>query len=113
MTGFCKNFIITGTPSVGKTTLVKDAVFPYPSASCGFLTEEVKTAGAREGFLIKSLDGKKGLFASKRLASPVRLNKYGIDLKALEEIAIASMLKGLREQRVNGQKDVFYERPWI
>ncbi|GAF96494.1 unnamed protein product, partial [marine sediment metagenome] len=75
-----KNLIITGTPGVGKTTLVRDAVFPFKSLVAGFITEELKSGYAREGFVIRSMDGGYGLFASKKMASAVRLNKYGIDL---------------------------------
>ena len=97
---FSKNLIITGTPGVGKTTVIKDAVFPFKSSVRGFVTEELRSLGKREGFVIKSMDGRQGLFASKKMASASRLNKYGIDLEVLELIGVSSLKAGLEEKKI-------------
>ena len=47
---------------------------------------ELKSGASREGFMIKTFDGQEGLFAKKGLKSKHKLNKYGIDLKVLENI---------------------------
>lgn len=95
-----KNLIISGTPGVGKTTLVKDAFFRFQSMARGFITEELRRGGVREGFVIKSMDGRSGLFASRAISSPVKLNKYGIDLNVLEGMGVSSLRAGLSEKKI-------------
>jgi len=90
-----KNLIVTGKPGVGKTTLVKEAVWPYRQKVGGFYTEEVVEGRQRLGFRLRTFRGEEGLLASKRMASPHRLNKYGVDLAVLETLGIASVRKAL------------------
>ncbi|MFH1618305.1 MAG: nucleoside-triphosphatase, partial [bacterium] len=98
--GKVKNLVIAGNPGCGKTTLVRDAVFRHRDYCSGFFTEEAREGGKRSGFAIKSLDGKEGLFASKSMVSPVRLNKYGVDLSVLEGIGVTALIKGMQEGKL-------------
>ncbi|MBI4396118.1 MAG: hypothetical protein HY548_03415 [Elusimicrobia bacterium] len=40
-----KNLFITGTPGVGKTTLIKEVTLPYRDRVAGFYTEEMREGG--------------------------------------------------------------------
>ncbi|MBI4669950.1 MAG: hypothetical protein HY747_12375 [Elusimicrobia bacterium] len=94
-----KHFFIEGTPGVGKTTLIREAVLPYGPLAGGFVTLEVRgKAGERLGFEVLRLqDGKRGLFASKEMASSVRLGKYGLDMAVFEELGV----KAIEQAREN------------
>lgn len=95
-----KNLIITGTPGVGKTTLIKECVYPYHDHIGGFMTEEMKEGPVRQGFLLKTFDGDSGILARKGMASKNKLNKYGVDLKVIENIGIPSMQRAASERQV-------------
>ena len=88
-----KNLILTGTPGIGKTTLIKECAYPFVEKLGGFVTEELKEGHCREGFLLKTFQGEKRVLAKKGMASPHKLNKYGIDLSALNNVGIPALKK--------------------
>lgn len=95
-----KNLFIAGKPGCGKTTLIKEVCLPAGGRVGGFYTEEMKSGPERRGFLLKTFDGKEGVLAMKGMKSPVKLNKYGIDLNVLEEIGVVSLLAALRDKEI-------------
>ena len=95
-----KNLILTGPPGTGKTTLLREALLPFPERATGFLTEEIREGRDRVGFRLKTLEGTSGILASKKMAGPPRLNKYGVDLKTLEGLGLTALEKGLREKKL-------------
>jgi len=82
-----KNFLITGLPGVGKTTLVKklfeELKHLHPA---GFYTEEIREEGQRKGFELISLNGKRGLLSHIHIKSPHRVGKYKVDIEAFENL---------------------------
>lgn len=86
-----KNVVIAGSPGAGKTTLVKEVLLPYRGRAGGFLTEEIREGGGRMGFRLRTLDGREGILASKALAGPPRVNKYGVDLAVLETLGVDAL----------------------
>ena len=97
---FAKNLVITGSAGTGKTTLIREVLLPFKGKAGGFITEEIRENGVRMGFRLHDLEGNSGILASKALASPVRLNKYGIDLGVLESIGVAAVRKALENRRI-------------
>ena len=76
-----KNFLITGLPGVGKTTLIKklsDELGPFHPV--GFYTAEIRKGGQRLGFELISLDGKRSLLSHMEITSPYRIGKYRVDV---------------------------------
>ncbi|MDI6641124.1 MAG: nucleoside-triphosphatase [Elusimicrobiota bacterium] len=123
-----KNVFITSNPAVGKTRLIKEVCMPYVEYLGGFYTEEIreepcerseggqklspqqlsnmaaqrpnKWQSKRVGFKLKTFSGEEGILAYKGMKSQYRLNKYGIDLKVIEELGVKSMLAALQNKKV-------------
>lgn len=95
-----KNLLITGAPSVGKTTLVIEIVNKYPSKFGGFYTKEVRVCGVREGFKICTLDGQEKLFASVNFKSEYKVSKYAVDLNILDTVGVKSLLDALVNKEI-------------
>jgi len=81
-----KNILITGSPGIGKTTLIKrishDLQYLNPA---GFYTEEIRVEGIRKGFSLVSLDGERATLSHTGIASRDRVGKYGVDIAAFED----------------------------
>ena len=70
----------------------------------GFFTPEIskivepKTNPVREGFKVVTLDGKEGILAHVNFKSPFKLGRYGIDIKAFEEIGVAALEEAIENK---------------
>ncbi len=87
-----KNLLVTGPPRCGKSTLIETVVSMIDSSLSGFFTSEILERGRRTGFKIVTLDGKEGVLAHERIRSKVRVGKYHVNLKDLDEIAVPSII---------------------
>jgi nucleoside-triphosphatase len=77
-----KNILITGTPGVGKTTLIKKILDRQKDLKAtGFYTEEIRENGIRKGFALVDLNGKKSVLSHVRIRSLFRVGKYGVDIE--------------------------------
>jgi nucleoside-triphosphatase len=56
--------------------------------ACGFITRELRQSGRRVGFEIKTLAGESGVLAHTDIKSRHRVGRYGVDVRAFEEIAL-------------------------
>jgi len=92
-----KNIFVTGPPGCGKTTLIKEILKELKLKAGGFFTEEIREGGMRKGFKIITLDGKEGILAHVDIKSPLKVSKYGVNLKDLEEIGVKEIEKNLKE----------------
>ncbi|MBN1522232.1 MAG: AAA family ATPase [Candidatus Aureabacteria bacterium] len=86
-----KNIFLTGPPSCGKTTVIKKILEKCPFSCKGFFTEEIREEGRRQGFLMKSLDGKKALLGHRTIVSPFQVSKYGVSIENIEALAVPSI----------------------
>lgn len=79
--------LLTGPPGVGKTTVLRRAAGMLSDLEIsGFLTDEIREGGRREGFRIETFDGRSAVLAHVRIRSPYRISKYGVDLAALDRV---------------------------
>jgi len=93
-----KNILLTGPPRCGKSTLVEKLVARIKRPMTGFFTREIREGGERVGFAITSLDGKEGLLAHRGSRSKIRVGKYRVNLDALDQIAVPSMIPSKADQ---------------
>ena len=79
---------LTGSPGVGKTTLIRAIVERLEGIKCaGFYTEETRQGGQRTGFRIVTLDGLVGSLASLGTRNP-KVGKYSVHVEAFEKLVL-------------------------
>lgn len=86
--------LLEGRPGSGKTTVARDIVARLQKSAipaAGFTTEERRERGRRVGFAIENLEGERAVLASVDFEGHTRVGKYGVDLEALERIALPAL----------------------
>jgi nucleoside-triphosphatase len=95
---------LTGTPGVGKTTVLKSIVQELKQQGIlvgGMVTEEVRENGIRVGFkIVDVFAGTEGWLASIRQRAGPRIGRYVVDLSGLEGIGVKAITDALRDPRV-------------
>ena len=91
-----KAYLLTGQPQIGKTTAIKKVVEALGRDRCGgFYTEEIRVQGTRSGFRLVTLDGQEGMLAHVDSKSPVRVGRFGVNLKCLEALGIPALYEAM------------------
>jgi nucleoside-triphosphatase len=85
------NILLTGTPGVGKTTLLKKLVEALGRPARGFTTDEIRERSTRVGFKLVTLDGREGVLAHEKIGGPNRVGRYGVSTADLEAIGIPAI----------------------
>jgi nucleoside-triphosphatase len=89
--------LLTGKPGTGKTALIKEALARTGIRAGGFYTEEIRTAGVREGFRIVTLDGQDAVLAHVNASSPHQVSKYKVCTSALDRIGVSALERALQQ----------------
>lgn len=90
--GFMKILLLTGTPGVGKTTVIRKVAAALPDwRLAGFYTEEIRDAGERRGFRILGFDGQERVMAREDFPGPFRVGRYGVDVSAIEALVESAL----------------------
>jgi nucleoside-triphosphatase len=80
--------LITGTPGIGKTTVIRRAAEGLKHKGLrGFYTEEIREDGERRGFRLVSFDGTTHIIAHVDFPKRHRVGKYGVDVPVLDDAA--------------------------
>lgn len=95
-----KNMIVLYTSESRKSGIMKNIVSNYKYWLSGFITRELRKNNERIGFEIKTVDGETDILASKSIVSSVHFNKYAINLNALENLAVNSINKGIKDNKI-------------
>jgi len=93
--------LLKGRPGIGKTTVARRLLRLLQEAGvpvAGFTTGELRTNRRREGFVVEAVSGVREVLAHVDLPGPPRVGRYGVDLAALERVA----LPALREPGAGG-----------
>lgn len=95
-----RNFLVTGPPRCGKSTVIERFAAMSNRPMTGFFTREIREQGRRTGFRIVTLDGAEGILAHEQTKSAVRVGKYRVNLEDLDRIAVPSMIPSSADQIV-------------
>ena len=88
-----KNILLTGSPGIGKTTIIKKIIAELSSTLIGgFWSTEIRRGSRRIGFAIKAVTGEEGILAHKEKGHGPRFGSYIVNVEDIEEIAIPSMI---------------------
>jgi len=94
-----KNFLVTGIPGSGKTTILletKKELEYRGFRAGGCITTEIREKGRRLGFSISDLiSGEEGILAHIESSSKKRVGRYGVNTLELEKIGVAALKKSL------------------
>ncbi|MET9133832.1 nucleoside-triphosphatase [Streptomyces antibioticus] len=81
--------LLEGRPGAGKTTALRRLAVLLPThAATGFTTQEIRQSGARVGFALETLAGRREVLAHVDLPGPPRVGKYGVDPGVMERLAL-------------------------
>jgi nucleoside-triphosphatase len=89
-----KNLLLTGKPGCGKTTVVCRTVELLRNCRlAGFYTQEIRHRGRRTGFRAVGLGGASAVLAHIDFRGAHRVGRYGVDIKAFEQLLSEEILK--------------------
>ncbi|MFF2503121.1 nucleoside-triphosphatase [Streptomyces sp. NPDC058067] len=84
--------LLEGRPGAGKTTALRRLAALLPARPLtGFTTEEIRQSGARVGFALETLAGRREVLAHVDFPGPPRVGKYGVDLGVMERLALPTL----------------------
>jgi nucleoside-triphosphatase len=92
--------LLTGPPGSGKTTAIRRVVRALEVPAGGFYTEEIREGRRRVGFRIVTLEGREAVMAHVDFGGPQRVSRYGVDVDAIDGLAVESMRQALEAQRL-------------
>jgi nucleoside-triphosphatase len=90
-------YLLTGKPGTGKTTIIRQSVAGSGVNAGGFYTEEIRSAGIRQGFRLITLDGHEAALSHVDNPSRYRVSKYGVDISSLENIGVAAIERAIEQ----------------
>ncbi len=93
-------YLLTGMPGTGKTSLIKQVAASLNGRAGGFFTEEIRSAGNRQGFRIVTLDSRIVQLAHINIKSPYHVSKYGVDIEGLESTGVEALQQAARQSEV-------------
>jgi nucleoside-triphosphatase THEP1 len=97
---FKKNLALRVGSEALKGRLIARLVSGYSYWLGGFYTAELRSGSTREGYTLKTPGGRSEVLASKTTLSPVRFNKYGIDLSVLDGLAARSLADARKDGKI-------------
>jgi nucleoside-triphosphatase len=94
------NYLLTGHPGVGKTTIIKKLIEKLKLPTGGFYTEEIRENNMRMGFAIVTLSGLKGVLAHRNFKSRYKVGDYGVGVYTLNRIGVKEIQMCLVEKKL-------------
>ncbi len=92
------NIAVTGTPGVGKSTLVARVADRVPLSCGGMVTAAIQKCGRRVGFAVQNLaTGEEGVLAHLHGADGPRFGRYRLNLRDLEAVGVGAIARAIEE----------------
>lgn len=91
------NFLLTGEPGIGKTTIIMEVLGDLDVKAGGFFTQEIKSGKTRKGFQLITLDGQQAVLASVTKKSTYKVGKYAVDLDVMTDVAVPALVNALND----------------
>ena len=96
-----KNILLTGSPGIGKTTVIKKVLDKLsPVLAGGFWSTEIRRGSKRIGFAIKTVDGREGILAHKEIGHGPRVGSYTVNVEDINNIAIHSIIAARQQNKI-------------
>ncbi|MGB8657909.1 MAG: NTPase [Candidatus Zixiibacteriota bacterium] len=93
------NYLLTGHPGVGKTTIIRKVIGKLKLPAGGFFTEEIRENDMRMGFAIVTLSGFKGVLAHRNFKSRYKVGDYGVGVYTLNRLGVKEIQMCLMEKK--------------
>ncbi|MFW9848522.1 MAG: nucleoside-triphosphatase [Candidatus Thorarchaeota archaeon] len=95
------NLLLTGKPSVGKSTIIKKVVgmIGYDNAN-GFWTEEMRIESQRVGFVIRTMDGTEAILAHIEERDGPQVGKYGVFIRHIDDVIIPALQRARNSEAI-------------
>lgn len=94
------NFLLTGPPRVGKTTIVRAVISRLKDKCAGFYTEEIKESDERVGFKLSTIANKSCVLSHKDIRGHFHVGKYGVSLECIEEVGVPAIKQGIKAGKI-------------
>jgi nucleoside-triphosphatase len=92
--------LLTGPPSVGKTTVIQKVLSSMEISAGGFYAQEIREGSKRTGFSLRTLDGKEGVLAHIDYQGGYQVGRYGVDITLFEALAIPALEQALQTKEI-------------
>lgn len=89
------NFLLTGEPGIGKTTIIMNILGEITVKAGGFMTQEIRSGKTRKGFHLITLDGQQAVLAALNKKSTYKVANYGVDIEVMTQYAVPALQKAL------------------
>ncbi len=86
-----RHILLTGSPSIGKSTIIRKIIEGLSIPANGFYTEEERIDGKRVGFITHTLDRKSGYLAHQNMRSEYYICSWGVNIKNIETLFIPAI----------------------
>jgi len=96
MSAAISNFLLTGEPGVGKTTIIMEVLGELNVRAGGFFTQEIKSGKTRKGFQLITLDGQQAVLASVTKKSTYKVGKYAVDLDVMTDVGVPALVDAMK-----------------
>lgn len=84
--------LLTGTPGIGKTTLIRRVAAQLTGYRLGgFYTEEIREAGQRQGFRLVTFNGEAVVMAHVDFDYRYHISKYGVDINVIDHFSKSAL----------------------
>ncbi|MDP2844530.1 MAG: NTPase [Candidatus Methanoperedens sp.] len=91
---------ITGSPSVGKSTVCRNVLKQLTCTYGGMVSADIRIKGERVGFEIRDIaTGKQGILAHKQGSGP-SMGNYHVNLKDLNNIGVAAIKNAMSSELI-------------